>query len=530
MATLNKYNNKVMSEVVSPVTGKSDAQVYNDSMDVVAKATALLNKSKQNTDTTTDTGTGFKYDYSSNQDEDAIINRLQNEAGITSTSKVDEDKIRRDTLKLFRKEIDATNNIYNDIVNRQEVVNLDNEGGLRAIQNRQGLVGSMRGFSQTQGQRDQGMQAIGAINAERATKISTIQGLARKEALDEITAKRKAQQEGASSYLSYVELQDERKAKRVSNVLSALVSQGIDPNEMMPAELEEIAKNLGVGVQDIVSGYSDATAESRAKEQASTRENSIVALIKDGVTDPKDLLDYLNYNEAGEKVGDITLAEIKAVQDALKVDDKGFNLSEGQSRYVLQADGTYKEIASKGKTYKPTDSGKADYYTPSFTEWASTVTRDSQIDKAGQAKQEELGRALTPDESWGVLRNKYKELYGENAPIKTAEEYTQEVNAIKAGGGATNIPDLNNLTPTNKRDIQNAGLNDASAQMYLISTEPAFRQFYLKGIATGEIPRGASVDKIDSLYEGWYAEKEASDNALDDMSAVEMLQMLNSEQ
>ena len=377
MATLNKYNNQVMSETINPNTGKSDAQVYNESMDVVAKATAMLNKSKQNTGTatgtTTDTGTktGFKYDYSGNLITDKNIQNLRDEAEGVMRQKVDDDKIKRDTLKLFQKEIDATNNIYNDIVNRQEIVNADNEGGLRAIQNRQGLVGSMRGFSQTQGQRDLGQQAIGTINAERATKISAIQGLARKEALDEITARRKAKQEGASSYLSLIEMEDERKAKRVSNVLSAMVSQGIDPNEMLPAELNEIAKNLGVGVQDVISGYSDATAESRAKEEASTRENSIVNLIKQGVTDPKDLLDYLNYNEAGDKIGDVTLAEIKAVQDALKVDDKAFNLSEGQSRYVLQPDGTYKEIASKGKTYAPSKDGSRGSTSPYYFEFGN---------------------------------------------------------------------------------------------------------------------------------------------------------------
>lgn len=346
-----------MSETINPNTGRSDADVYQEAEDVLARATALLNKTVSRPDLNTGGGTGnFTYDFG-NTNSDDVLNSLLTQAGETANKEIDEDKIRRDTLRLFQSEIDATNNIYDDLVNRQEQVNANNEGGLRAVQNRQGLVGSGRGAAQSQEIRDQGQQAIGAINAERATRISNILGTARKEALDEITAKREAQQAGASAYLTYIEMEDERKQGRLANVITALINQGIDPSEMSEQELSQVARNIGVPVQDLLSGYKTATADQREREIASSREAAVVSLLNQGVSDPKELFDYLNYDEQGNKVGDISLDEITKITKALESgEDAYFNLSEGQSRYVRNPDGTVTRVAYNPKTYAPKDS------------------------------------------------------------------------------------------------------------------------------------------------------------------------------
>lgn len=478
----NVYNGVEFSTVKNENTGFSNAELLQ-------RATKLLTPK-----TDTPPTSGFNYNYNPSE-EDALIAKLKAEAGVDAGQTIDEDKIRRDTLKLFRTEIDATNNIYNDIVNRQEFTNANNEGGLRAVQNRQGLIGSGMGMSQTQQQRDLGQQAIGTIQAERQTKISTIMGKARQEALDEITARRTAQSAGATNYLSYVELGDERKAKRVANVLSAFINQGIDPSEMSPQELNEIAKTIGANPDEIMSGYSEATKATREKEQASTREASIAQLIKSGVTDPNQLFDYLNYDESGKKVGDITLAEIGAVQKALREGEDTFNLSEGQARYRRKPDGTYELIAERKKTYAPkeTDDTTDTSNKPTFEEFVAM-------------REEEEQQTFRPEYRDTEIKAEYDALYGNNV-----------------SGDFKKF-----LTSTDKQEIASAGLAEDDAKVYLINTEPAFRQYYLQGVATGEIPQGAGVDDIDALYEEWYTTKETdSSDPFANMTSAQMLEELN---
>lgn len=489
-----------MSETINPNTGRSDADVYQEAEDVLARATALLNKTVSRPDLNTGGGTGnFTYDFG-NTNSDDVLNSLLTQAGETANKEIDEDKIRRDTLRLFQSEIDATNNIYDDLVNRQEQVNANNEGGLRAIQNRQGLVGSGRGAAQTQEQRDQGQQAIGAINAERATRISNILGTARKEALDEITAKRQAQQAGASAYLTYIEMEDERKQGRLANVITALINQGIDPSEMSEQELSQVARNIGVPVQDLLSGYKTATADQRAAEQASSREAAIVGLMQQGVTDPKELFDYLNYDEQGNRIGDITLEEINAVTSALSKDDDAFNLSQGQARYVRQPDGTYVRVAYNPKTYAP-DGG--DGFGSGSGTGADVPTFEEYVAQREQEEQQNFAPFYRDSE----IRAEYDELYGNRGAITS----------------------VGKLTPTNKNDLLQAGLDNADplAQSYFLNTDSSFREFYSRGVASGDFSANASLDDIDAAYTQWYEEKEADKDPFQSMSTAEMLQFLN---
>lgn len=527
--------------------GSSPTLTPEQSASMIAQlktATDILNGIKSNqtttpaptpTDTATPSASSFVYDYSAGGGAgDPIINNLRKEAGDDAGMDIDEDKIRRDVLKRFRTEIDATNNVYNDLVNRQEVTNANNEGGLRAMQNRQGLIGSGMGMAQTQDQRDKGNQAIGVVQAERALKIGSIMEVARKEALDEINSKRTAKANGATAYLKYVEDEDARKAKRVSSVVSALITQGLNPSEMSTKELQEIAKNLGVSTQDITDVYTTDTADVRAKEQASTREGAIVGLMKQGVNDPKEIYDLINYDDSGKKIGDISLKEINDVIAGVTKKEEGFALSEGQARYVKQPDGSYVRVAFNPKTYKPDGSTDEDGNPiPSFEQWASTVTMDSQIGKAGEKKIAELGRPLTAEESWQVMRDKYKELYGVNAPIKTADQHFTEVETLKKYGD-TAVTDLGKLTQTNKNELKQAGLGEAQDQVkaYFLNTDPSFRDFYTRGVANGDFSTNASLDEVDATYTEWYNAKESgsSDDPFSGKTTAELLEMLNAEQ
>lgn len=68
---------------------------------------------------------------------------------------------------------------------------------------------------------------------------------------------------------------------------------------------------------DTVTALNKATAEQNQKIQdatvASSRENAIVGLIAQGVTDPLKLFDFLNHDDTGKVTGDITTKEIDDV-------------------------------------------------------------------------------------------------------------------------------------------------------------------------------------------------------------------------
>ena len=53
-----------------------------------------------------------------------------------------------------------------------------------------------------------------------------------------------------------------------------------------------------------------------------SRQNAILDLMKQGVIDQDTILNYLNYDEQGNKVGDFTAEEVKALQPkANKISD-----------------------------------------------------------------------------------------------------------------------------------------------------------------------------------------------------------------
>jgi hypothetical protein len=72
----------------------------------------------------------------------------------------------------------------------------------------------------------------------------------------------------------------------------------------------------GKALEEIQSQKEVATEFAKKAQDAKrkvSRESAIVGLIKQGVTDPAKLYDYLNYDDKGEQVGDITTDEIDGV-------------------------------------------------------------------------------------------------------------------------------------------------------------------------------------------------------------------------
>lgn len=215
----------------------------------------------------------------------ALTGEIARQKGLANQS-LDENKVRRDTLRMFQTEIDAVNRIYADKLAEERLAGQGRLGSTYAIGARRGLLGSDFGTAQAEETTKYNKQLTSAIRNEQSAKIAEIMGKARKESSDEIAAKRKAIQEGATSYLDYLGKSEDRKTSKISKLVASLLAEGIDPSTE-PDQIKEIAKTLGVSESDILNQYSVdkreydiAQEESEAKKEKAKLDAEKVALDK----------------------------------------------------------------------------------------------------------------------------------------------------------------------------------------------------------------------------------------------------------
>lgn len=175
--------------------------------------------------------------------------------------KIDENKVRRQQAKLFQREIDATNQVYDQLLRDARQQNLGSLGSQRAMAARGGLLGSDFGAAQEQKVQQQGNEIIGALQAERTAKIGAIQGNVRTAVADELTRMRTELQTGAKNKLDYMALETEMKTKNARRAAGAFLTQGIDPSTLTPEELATIGAEAGLSPTDIISEYNSAVSE-----------------------------------------------------------------------------------------------------------------------------------------------------------------------------------------------------------------------------------------------------------------------------
>lgn len=229
----------------------------------------------------------------------------------------------RQKLKMYQAQIDATNAVYNDQLNASRVAGQGRLGSSRAMQGRSGVLGSDFGAAQTDTITAANQEADQAIQDERSTAIATILGLARKDALDAVTAKTAAKKAGADALLKYYsEDVPAQRTGRISKVAKALFDKKLDPSTLNPTELKQLTADWNVSADDISSAYNDLKTTSDA------------AAAKTDLEAKKSQADIDKINSEIANAG-------------------FFNLSEGQARY----DSKGNVIASKAKTYAPKEGG-----------------------------------------------------------------------------------------------------------------------------------------------------------------------------
>jgi hypothetical protein len=161
----------------------------------------------------------------STESPEMVKTRQDYESYLTSLQQPNEDEIQANTLKKFQAEIDAVNQMYAQELERAKVQGTGRLGTTTAIGARRGLLGSDFGESQYRGQEDENEQVYKMIEQERVAKTQSIMSQAKRDASEEIRAKREAFTKGLEARLEYYAQADERKANNTSKAIQNLLAQ-----------------------------------------------------------------------------------------------------------------------------------------------------------------------------------------------------------------------------------------------------------------------------------------------------------------
>jgi len=219
---------------------------------------------------------------------------------------VDESAVQRRIMQQFQGQINATNQVYDTLLNEARLEGQGRLGSQRAIAARGGLLGSDFGASQKSKVEGYNTDINRGIQAERSAAIGAIMGQMRSAVQQEIQAKNRARQQGAENYIAYLAQSKGARESNLNLAASSLLMQGIDPRTLAPEELSAIATEANLGTNDIINRYLMLQAQQAAEAAA-----------------------------AG---------------------DGSFTLSEGAARYDAQGN----LIASRPKTFSPRSGGGSD--------------------------------------------------------------------------------------------------------------------------------------------------------------------------
>jgi DNA-binding transcriptional regulator YhcF (GntR family) len=260
-----------------------------------------------------------------------------------------EREIQRNQMRLFQSEIDATNQIYDQMVSQARLQGEGRLGSRAAMGARAGLLGSDFQDAAVSNQEAENRGIISGIQSERLAKISAIMGKGRQSAVDEIAAKNKANREGAEAKIKFMSEKQDRRAKNLAQLAKSLVDQDIDPSELSEKELSEIAKSYGTTVNDIKDSYNSIKVSSdaeSAKTALSTRKTEAeIKKIENDIASGKLLKigegDMLYNTETGE-----TFKNPKTKTPGSGSSDSSVELSAANKKTLLGGGWTQADIAT----------------------------------------------------------------------------------------------------------------------------------------------------------------------------------------
>lgn len=225
-----------------------DNQLLANQAKAKALGVTIPGVSGKPTDTPASTYGSNLNSYKSDSYDTALGNSATN-AYNDSNQKINENSIYRGKLNQYQKEIDAVNQIYTQQLNTARIEGQGRLGSGRAIQARSGTLGSDFSTAQNESITQSNNDILSGLQGEQALAVQAILGKARKDAQDEVSAKRLAKTQGADSYLKYLGEQTARKESKLNTFASSILDQ--DLSKIDPKNLEEVAKSYGTTVDDL---------------------------------------------------------------------------------------------------------------------------------------------------------------------------------------------------------------------------------------------------------------------------------------
>ena len=181
------------------------------------------------------------------RDQERLLNRRQKS----------DDEIRRDTLRQFQGQIDATNNIFADELGRAKLAGSGRLGSQTAMSARRGLLGSDFGESQIQGRENENEQVFQGIENARNAKVQFLLGQARTDASAAILAKNQALSGNLDARLAFRNEAESRKTNNTTKAVRSILNQGFDIGQLQKGELQQLASFYGISTEDITNNFAD---------------------------------------------------------------------------------------------------------------------------------------------------------------------------------------------------------------------------------------------------------------------------------
>lgn len=167
-------------------------------------------------------------------------------------------RAQRNQMRMFQAEIDATNQVYDQLLNEARLEGQGRLGSQRAIAARGGLLGSDFAGAQKQRVQDFNTEQQQLVQAERMAAIGAIMGNVRAAAQNEVAQKRAAREAGATEYLNYLAGKDQRRESNAQLFAQDFLAQSVDPSTLSDEELAEMLSGSGVSKADLIRNYTAA--------------------------------------------------------------------------------------------------------------------------------------------------------------------------------------------------------------------------------------------------------------------------------
>lgn len=104
---------------------------------------------------------------------------------------------------------------------------------------------------------------------------------------------------------------DAKENAAIANVRKAQSDGDMQLMDKALATVQDIRKQKQEAAQKLIETQQARIKKAQDQEIQASRDSALVDLVRQGVTDPRQLLQYLNYDEQGNLIGDFTAAEIE---------------------------------------------------------------------------------------------------------------------------------------------------------------------------------------------------------------------------